>query len=190
VFVNPYLLNNIRRAEEPVKIYGMGGFISVNQIGDFKEFGQVYYCPTAIANILSLAEVHNKAKVSYEKKCFKIETVSRVIKFKRRGNLHIWNTSESVEVLITTVEENKLQFNHRQIERAEEAKDLIVKLGYPSVSDVMTMLVNGGILNCDLKARVLMQRRSGASLLAFSKARLRGRNQIRSLYQKILSLET
>jgi hypothetical protein len=73
--MNPPVLNNIRRAEEPVKIFGMGGFISVNQVGDFKDFGQVYYCPTAIANILSLAEVDDKAKVSYENKCFKVETV-------------------------------------------------------------------------------------------------------------------
>lgn len=153
VFMNPSLLTNIRQAEVSVKIYGMGGFISVDQVGDFNEFGEVYYCPTAITNILSLAEVDNKAKVSYVNKCFKVETDNRVIYFERKGNLHIWNTCDSAKVMITTVEENKLQFNHREIGRAEEARDLIVRLGYPSVSDVITMLVNGGIMNSELKAR-------------------------------------
>jgi hypothetical protein len=151
VFENSALPINIRQVEEPVKIFGMGVSISVNQVGDLKEFGQVYYWPTAIADILS-SEVDNKTKVFYENKCFKVETASRVVYFKHRGNIHIWNTSELAEDLITTAEEKKLQFYHQEIERAEEAKDFIVNLGYPSVSVVMTMLINGGILNCDLKA--------------------------------------
>jgi hypothetical protein len=40
-----------------VKINGISGHVVANQIGDYREFGPVYYCPEAATNIISLGSL-------------------------------------------------------------------------------------------------------------------------------------
>jgi hypothetical protein len=49
--------------------------------------------------------------------------------------------------MVQTVEENKSLFTKRQVEDAENARILIRRLGYPSVTDIRILIDKGGIIN-------------------------------------------
>jgi len=49
---------------------------------------------------------------------------------------------------VLTVEENEKRFTKRQIKDAKRAQEFAYNLGLPSVRDLLVMLRNGYILNC------------------------------------------
>jgi len=50
-------------------------------------------------------------------------------------------------VVVWTVEENINGFTKREVEHAKLARQLHIRLGYPSVSDILGDIKNGRILN-------------------------------------------
>lgn len=164
VFCNPELLSNIRESDVWVHIYGVnkeGAPLRTNLIGDFAWFGPVSYCPGAMTNILSFFEVANIAKsVWYEKKgnSIKVELKNgEVVPFKVSGKHYVHRVgikSKKVETaMIDTVENNKLKFTKREIEKAKEAADLYEILGRPSYKDYIHAVNRGSIMNCPITAK-------------------------------------
>ena len=66
VFCNAKLLKNIRESETPMQIHCNAGIMQTNLIGDLPGYGTVWFNKNGIANILSLANVKNKHKVTYD----------------------------------------------------------------------------------------------------------------------------
>ena len=66
VFRSRKLLTNVRKAITPIKIAGVGGSIDVDLVGTFADFGEVYYHPECLANILCFADLAKQYKVSYD----------------------------------------------------------------------------------------------------------------------------
>ena len=54
VFSNKKLITNIRDSKHVLTLHCNAGKISVNQKGDLRGYGTVWYYPDSIANILSL----------------------------------------------------------------------------------------------------------------------------------------
>ena len=54
------------------------------------------------------------------------------------------------EVYVTTVEDTKKAFTKYEVERADRARELLARLGYPSTAKAIQMLNSGGIINCDI----------------------------------------
>jgi hypothetical protein len=66
IFCNPNLLTNIRYAGKSIKIHCNAGTSIATQVGTLKNYGEVWFNPNAIANILSLARVKEKYSVRYD----------------------------------------------------------------------------------------------------------------------------
>ena len=57
VFKNARFLSNIRELNQKLVVYTNGGIQTLTMIGDLSNFGTVWYNPSLLANILSLAQV-------------------------------------------------------------------------------------------------------------------------------------
>ena len=66
VFFNERLLQNIRTVKRKLTIYSTGGKSVTRQVGDLPGFGEVWYHPGGIANILSLALVKKHFRITYD----------------------------------------------------------------------------------------------------------------------------
>jgi hypothetical protein len=66
VFNNEALLSNIRSTPQVVRAFTNGGYQDSHMVGDFPNFGPVYYNKSSIANILSLADVRKVCRVTMD----------------------------------------------------------------------------------------------------------------------------
>ena len=66
LFCNKEFLTNIHRSNESTAIHTNGGMLMVNQKGTLEDYGEVWYHPKAITNILGLVNVIKKYPVSYD----------------------------------------------------------------------------------------------------------------------------
>jgi hypothetical protein len=66
VFYNDRLLKNIRKADSFMGIHCNAGVTSTNLVGDLPRYGEVWYHPNGIANILSLARVKDIRRVAFD----------------------------------------------------------------------------------------------------------------------------
>jgi len=63
MFSNKKLLTNIRDSKRTLTLYCNAGKAIINQKGDLKGYGSVWYYPQGITNILSLRNIEKKHKV-------------------------------------------------------------------------------------------------------------------------------
>ena len=159
LFREPELLCDIRDAGSITVIQGVSGTLSVSQLGETMHFGTVAYSPDAIANILSYDEVASKHRIEWvqaERAFYVYVGNNPPFKFIRKQGLHICNMSKyrnysttNVEhALIETVTSNLQNYSKRDVANAQKARDLMKKLGYPSVQSMVKLIKAGGILNC------------------------------------------
>jgi hypothetical protein len=67
VFHNSDLLTNIRQNNGYMDIHCNAGVTSTNMVGDLPGYGQVWYHPSGIANILSLKRVKSRGhRITYD----------------------------------------------------------------------------------------------------------------------------
>lgn len=154
VFHRRSFLRNLRSAERPITIIGVGGQITATQVGDFGTFGEVYYHPNAVANILCFSDVTQRYNTRYaaDKDMFVITNKinGKEIEFRSKNKLYAWNPRHGIEesILVQTVAENMLPFSKREINDAQEAKSAFIKLGRPAMKDFIDMIRNGKLINC------------------------------------------
>ena len=159
IFREASLLTNIREGDYDLAIRGIGGFeVKTNLIGDFGSFGPVNYCPDAITNVLSFAEVKDSHKVLWDSDddAFTVETdAGDSITFSRNGKLYSCNMKEYPKhsVCVTTVEENESKFTKREVIAARLARDLAKELAYPSDHELIDAIQCGAITNLPATAR-------------------------------------
>ena len=159
IFGNKDLLTNIRTAEKPISLSGIQAgakAVKVNKIGDFHDFGAVYYSEGAAANILSFAsQVNAGSKIVYDGKAdvFTLTPVSgkRTYTFKRKNVRGSENRFYSCDVaaannetvLVQTVKDNLQMFTKREIGQAHKAREMLGRMGFPSVKDAIDMVSSG-----------------------------------------------
>ena len=66
VFFNESLLENICDSVSSLDLHCNAGMATVNKVGDFPGYGTVWFHPGGIANILSLARVKEKNRVTFD----------------------------------------------------------------------------------------------------------------------------
>ena len=154
VFHQKEFLNNIRKAERPIQIAGVGGKIEASMVADFGTFGQVYYHPKSIANILSFSDAVKKYDVEYDRSedIFKLtnRTSGKLFKFVQKNKLYAWNPAQDnhATVIVQTVEDNRKQFTKRELKAAEGARQAFIRLGRPSTKDFVELVRSGKLLHC------------------------------------------
>ena len=166
IFSNKELLTNIRKSQRQIKVSGIetGGGVSVHREGEFGEFGTVFYSEAASANILSFAsQVDAGAAIRYDhlSDCFTLQPKGsdNVYSFGRKtvpgteGKFYScdWRDIEAGTVFVATVDENLKAFTKREIKRARKARELMARMGFPTVEQAMSIVNSGS--NFDVSAR-------------------------------------
>ena len=82
---------------------------------------------------------------------FVVTAGNKTAYLKPKGKLYVYRaltlcTNEGT-VVVSTVEENIKGLTKREVEQAKLARQLQIRLGYPSVSDILEGIKNGRILN-------------------------------------------
>ena len=168
VFKEKTLLRNIRPATTPIYVAGVAGALKVDMVGEFADFGEVYYHKDCLANILCFYDISQRYKVVYNNSKEDAYVVTRadgsVMKFTPINKLYRYNIEEAVRdalktgeetilmsassKLIATVDDNKRLYTKRELERAEGVRDLYVIMGRPPKEDFEKMLVKQSMSRC------------------------------------------
>ena len=166
IFNNADLLTDIRKSERSIKVSGIqvGGGVSVDREGEFGDFGTVYYSGSASANILSFAsQVDAGATIRHDhvNDCFTLQPKgsTRTYSFGRKliigseGRFYScdWREFQQELALVTTVTENLKAFTKREIEGARRARELLARMGFPTVEQAMAIVNSGS--NFDVSSR-------------------------------------
>ena len=123
------------------------------QEGNVKNYREVWFHERAITNIISLKNVKDKFRVTYDSNRdgkFTVHKPNGVnMKFgMHRGGLHYHETVNRKFTMVQTVMENEKGYSQRQITDAKTARDLYAKVGYPSIRDFVIMIKKNMIMNC------------------------------------------
>ena len=121
VFSNPRLLQNIRSNDKTLTIFSTGGKSFTDKIGDLPGFGTVWFHEKGIANILSLALVKRKYRVTYDSQngnTFDVYINDQDVRkfYESDTGLYYsdmrYHTDRDANVLVNTVSENKTKYDH------------------------------------------------------------------------------
>lgn len=143
LFGNASLLLNLRQCDKPITFRGIGGLRVANMIGDFPPFGHVYYSPDVFVNVLSWSSLQdNGYRLRYRWKCDEF-----TIQKPGDHDIHVFERRSSGlyskffgEVVCSTVAEQMAKYPVRDIKMAEEARNLVRRLGVPAKTDVIKLL--------------------------------------------------
>lgn len=167
VFSNKALLTKVRRVDEPMEVSGVGGTITTDVVGEFAPFGDVYYHPGSIGNILCFADVDDLHKVKFENGVYSVAVkgYDSPFQFKRSSKLYVMDSSsipekqtvvlprQSIAFPVVTVDGNKVGFTKREIQLADEAVRLSATLGFPSTQNLIDALNQGRVRSTSVTAK-------------------------------------
>jgi hypothetical protein len=161
VFCNKHLLTNIHKTNNMMTIHCYAGTKTTSDVGNFPGYGDVWYHPTGIANILSLSRVRQKGfSVAYESKknCFILTspTGGRQIFEQSPKGLYFLDTDVKQgpgTILVNTVAQNKSKFSERDFHRAVDARKLLSKIGRLSQATFLQILDRNLLPNCPVTRR-------------------------------------
>ena len=142
-----------------------------------------FYSKAASANILSFtSQVDAGAAIRYDhlSDCFTLQPKgsNNVYSFGMKtvpgteGKFHScdWRNIEAGTAFVATVEENLKAFTKREIERARKARELMARMGFPTVEQAMSVVNSGS--NFDVSSRDFqIGRRFGGEIWHPSKGR-------------------
>jgi hypothetical protein len=152
IFCNPALLNDIRDAGKIINIHCNAGSTRLSEIGTLRNYGDVWFSKSAIANILSLSQLKECYPVKYDSIAgnqFVVEQPTKNVIFQQtHSGLYCHDTKDRAVVMVNTVKENREGYTHREFERAKVARRALGMVGYPSLADFTNMIRANMIRNC------------------------------------------
>ena len=155
-FCNKNLLSDIHDCGKTMTLHSNGGSISTSLKGTLKGFGEVWYNPDYIANILCLKDVVKKFRATYDSeedsRAFVVHRPHKAdIRFDMHHNgLHLYNVGLQGASFVETTQERSEGYSKRQVAAARAARNLYAKVGFPSLKDFKTMISNNMLQNCPI----------------------------------------
>ena len=139
-----------------------------NQQATVPGFGNVWFHEEAIANIFGFGDLVSKYRITYDSEkedAFLVHMEHKTVKFTRtpeglyqftvpqsyKEELKM-NQEEKSNNMIQTVDENKIVYTKRQMERAKVARKLYHIVGSPTLEAFKAMLKSNIIKNCPVTA--------------------------------------
>ena len=161
VFHNGELLENIRSGMSYMDIHCNAGMTSTNLVGDLPGYGEVWYHPNGIANILSLARVKDHGyHVTYDSHNgneFRVynpnNDTTRTFKESNRGLYFMESNDKTGTVLVNTVSDNKSNFSNVDYSRAVLARQIQKTIGRPSTRTFINIIEKKLLANCPVTRR-------------------------------------
>ena len=157
LFKSKRYLTGIHKTNSKCKSRTNGGVVYATKKGTLQGYGEVWYHPVAITNLLSFSKVRDKYMTQYDSfkedsfLVHKPEGIRRLINV--ADGLYALKEEETENITMSylfleIVEENKAKFTSRMIKGAEKAKDLYGKVQYPSIKDFKHMVRFGFNKKC------------------------------------------
>jgi hypothetical protein len=154
MFYNKKLLRNIRQADSHMYIHCNAGVTSTNLIGDLPGYGPVWYHPNGIANILSLARMKDRHRVTFDSDngnrftIHKKDGSTRDFRESKKRLYYIDTSAEAVALTINTVDDNKSRYTNRDYSRALLARKIQGTIGCPRTRSYLHIIDNNLLPNC------------------------------------------
>ncbi len=126
----------------------------IKKIAAIGDCHKVWYLTCAITSILSLKFISSIYHVAYDSydESFVVHRedagILNLVFRMHHSRLHLHDPREEDFIFVNTVDENKISFSQRQINRAEKARTLYAALGYPSERDCQWILRSHQIKDC------------------------------------------
>lgn len=166
VFGERSLLTSIHRARNYIRLVFNAGTIVVTQVGTFPGYGEVWYHPEAIANILSLSNVQKRFRVTFDSDhrnqfvVYRPDGTRRVFRPTEKGLYTsavnsvsaVTNAGEQV-AMASTVEEIKTSYTRREVKRAEAARRLMAIICRPSENKMYNILDQRQLSKCCINSQ-------------------------------------
>ncbi len=156
LYGNKDFLCDIRKSKKMV-LSSNGGTMTVDHHATLEGYGDVWYSPDAITNILSFKHVIRQYRVEYDSAKSETFYVHREHEGKptmefimHPSGLHYWDprTTKNSMIFLQTAEGNKMGFTKKQIKGAESARSLYAKLAYPSIEGFRWAVQSNTIQDC------------------------------------------
>ena len=158
VFANGNLLEDIHEVDDELMITSNGGTSMTWEMGTLAGYGEVWYDPSGIANIVSLAQVVKKYHVSYDS-LDNVFIVTKpdgtVYKFVQAASgLYYYDLARAGPnkragvALVETVAAKKSNYTREDYSRAIVARELQIKIGRPSVKHFIRIVSSNQLPNC------------------------------------------
>ena len=126
VFGNAALLNDIHGVTTPLYIHGITGVQMITQQGTLPGHGLVWYHPHVSVNILSRAKLKQQYHITYDigkENAFIVRehdtTQVKYIFQESHDGLYYHDASNTQQIYITTVTENKRKYSQSDVKRAD-----------------------------------------------------------------------
>jgi hypothetical protein len=140
-----------------MNIHCNAGVLTTNLIADLPGFGEVWYAPEGIANILSLSKVKEKYRLTYDSNGS--NGINTFVVHKEKGEnrhfressteLFYWDTSDCTShLLINTVKDKKSKYTNRAHQGAVTARKLQNTIGRPSTRTYLDIVSKNLFPNC------------------------------------------
>ena len=154
IFCNPEYVTNIHDTKEELKLGTNGGVMVSQQKCDVPHLGTHWFNKASITNIISLAEMAKRYKVTYDsgkEKAFHVHMPNKIVKFGQMKNgLYGMNpkdddtfikTNKAGNIqMLNTAEENFKFLSPRQQLKVKAARKLYHAVGTPTVDDLKSMI--------------------------------------------------
>ena len=126
IFGNANLLEDVHEVATPLYIHGITGVMMITKQGTLPGHGMVWYHPKISVNILSMAKLKQLYHITYDsgsENAFIVrEHDSTQIKYifhESHDGLYYHDMSNTQQVYITTVTENKQKYSQSDVKRAD-----------------------------------------------------------------------
>ena len=169
LFSQPEHVENIRPAANPIKVHCNKGTMETTQEADFGDT-PVYFDARGIANVLSLYQLGQKFKVTYDSTdcggVFMVYTPAGVVKFKPTPKgLHVLNLKNNPEAAfllvndadlaygkspVPTIHQNYKGFTKRQIQQATQARQIMGMIGAPTEHQFQSLVCLNLLKDCPI----------------------------------------
>ena len=157
VFSNPAFLMQIHQVSKGLRIFSTGGSTTTDWIGLLPNYGWVWFHPKGIANILSLAKVKNKFRVTYDSSVDNLfhvhlsDTRKRSFKESSKGLYYSdMREHQQATVLVNTIEYNKSKYSSSDYSRAVDARKVQNIIGAPTFKQYRHIVDSNTMRNCPL----------------------------------------
>ena len=160
VFANGNLLEDIHEVDDELVISSNGGTSMTWWMGTLAGYGDVWYDPSGITNIVSLAQVVKKYHVSYnstDNVFIMTKPDGTVYRFTQApSGLYYYDLAQTESnkwagiALVETVVAKKSKYSREDYSRAIVARELQVKIGRPSMKDFIRIVSSNQLPNCPI----------------------------------------
>ena len=165
LFCDRRMIYDIKKSNKSLTLGTNAGGLTCDQEGTLPGYGQVPFYEDAVTNLMSLAKLADKYRVTYDNAvddAFYAHTPHKVVRF-GRNELGLYEHTPSFMnkerqtkpkqqmTMLQTVAENMKFYTPREVERAKRARSLLSALGSPSVHDLKTAIAMNAIANLPIK---------------------------------------